>query len=105
MATRLISSRVTVCGCLVLLLFVSTLQAFHTCGTKTSDAQVSFDLLPAASSASPCLACMLQAAAPILVFTVLLCGLAVRERTAFVQVRPRVLLRSFQLDVRPPPVL
>ena len=107
--TRLLSSRVTVLGCLVLILFVSTLQAFHTCGSKTADtqaneAELSLDL-PSSTSATPCLACMLQAASAVLVFAVLSCGLAVRERSAFAQMRPRVLLRSFQLDVRPPPVL
>lgn len=106
MATRLLPSRSTaVYACLALLLFVCTLQAVHTCGTKSSDAQISVQAQSAAAPVSPCLVCFLQAAVVVLVLTVLLCGFAVREKASFPQFRPRVLLSSFHLDVRPPPFL
>jgi hypothetical protein len=103
-ARRLLSSRLSICGCLALLLFASTLQAVHTCGSKASDVQVRVETQGASASVSPCLACILQAAAAILVITISLCGFAVQSRSVLVQLRPRVLLSSFQLDVRPPPV-
>ena len=106
MVSRLLSSRSTaIYACLALLLFVSTLQVVHTCGTPFSAAQISVEAQAPAANVSPCLLCFLQAAAVILVLTALLCGFAVRERASFSQFSPRVLLSSFHLDVRPPPFL
>ena len=105
MARRLLSSRFSIYGCLALLLFASTLQVVHTCGSQASDVQVSVEAQSAPASVSPCLACILQAAPAILVIAILLSGFAVQARPVLVQFRPRVLLSSFQLDVRPPPVV
>ena len=106
MASRLLSSRpTTIYMCLAVLLFVSTLQVVHTCGSSSFDAQLSVEAQSGVSAASHCLVCFLQAAAVILVLTALLCGFAVRERALFPQFSPRVLLSCFHLDVRPPPFL
>lgn len=104
-ATRLIPSRLVVLACLGLLLFATTLQAVHTCGSQSSEVHASIEAKAVNTGASPCMVCMLQVAAVILVLTVLSSDLVVRTRAALVQVRPRVLLSSFRLDVRPPPVL
>jgi hypothetical protein len=88
-----------------LLLFVSTLQVVHACGTQFSAAQISLETQSPAAHVSPCLVCVLQAAAVILALTALLGGFAVREKASFPQFSPRVLLSCFHLDVRPPPVL
>src|SRR3977135_581878 len=89
---HLLSSRFRIYGSLALLLFASTLQAVHTCGSQTSDAQVSLEAQSTSGNLSPCLACILQASLAILLIEVSLCGFAVRASSTPIQFRPRVLL-------------
>lgn len=90
--------------CILLLLVANTVQATHVCGLLVTEASGSLELRAASAKGALCLTCLMaQSAAAAIVFLGLF---PTPLRSAVVrppQVRPRSLLHSSRLYVRPPP--
>lgn len=90
--------------CILFLLVANTVQATHVCGLLVTEASGSVELSAASANGALCLTCLMaQSAAAAIVFLGLF---PAQLRSAVVrppQVRPRSLLHSFTLYVRPPP--
>jgi hypothetical protein len=84
----------------------TSIQVAHFCGLKGPAAQVSVELDPVSSSSPVCLTCLM---APSLSALILLVAFFVMSgSTVFVgalQMRPKPILSSFQLHIRPPPTV
>jgi hypothetical protein len=91
--------------CLAAVLLSTTVQATHFCGLGGPDAQTAVELSPASSGSPTCLICLM---APSISAIVLLVAFFVMSgSTVFVgglQMRPKPVLYSFHLYIRPPPL-
>ncbi len=92
-------------GCFAVVLLSTTVQAAHFCGFRRPDAQATLDLDATSSTSSVCLICLM---APSTSAIILLVAFFVMSRNApsvgGLQMRPRQILDSFQLYIRPPPL-
>jgi hypothetical protein len=90
--------------CLAAVLLSTTVQATHFCGLRGIDPQASVELDPASSGSPVCLICLM---APSISAIILLAAFFVMAgSTVFVgglHMRPKPVLFSFQLYIRPPP--
>jgi hypothetical protein len=90
--------------CVAMLLVSTTVQATHFCELSSAGAQEAFRSQPASPSSAVCLICLMaHSAATALLVVVFSPTFRKRVRATVSQVRPRLLLESFQLYVRPPP--
>jgi len=84
----------------------TSIQVAHFCGLKGPAGQVAVELDPASSSSPVCLTCLM---APSLSALILLVAFFVMSgSTVFVgalQMRPKPILSSFHLHIRPPPAV
>lgn len=91
--------------CLAGVLLSVTVQTTHFCGLSSGDAQTSATLDPVPSGSSNCLTCLM---APSISALVLLVGFFITAGSALfvsgLQMRPKPVLYSFRLYVRPPPL-
>ena len=91
--------------CLAAVLLSTTVQATHFCGLREPDTQSAVEFNPASSGSPTCLICLM---APSINAIVLLVAFFVTAgSTLFVgglQMRPKPVLYSFQLYIRPPPL-
>ena len=91
--------------CLALVLLSTTVQATHFCGLRVPDAQSDSEswigLLPAARS---CLICLMAPSISALILLVAFFTMsASAEFVGRLQMRPKPVLYSFRLYIRPPP--
>jgi hypothetical protein len=90
--------------CLAAVLLSTTLQATHFCELRGLDTQTAVEFNPASSSSPTCLICLM---APSISAIILLVAFFIMSgSTTFVgrlQMRPKPVLFSFQLYIRPPP--
>lgn len=90
--------------CLACVLLSATVQATHFCGFRGASTQAALESDRASSASPVCLTCLM---APSMSALILLVAFFVMSRsTLFVgglQMRPKPILRSFQLYIRPPP--
>jgi hypothetical protein len=91
--------------CFATVLLSTTVQAAHFCAFRCPDAQAALELDPAASGNPVCLICLM---APSISAIILVVAFFIMSRSiVFVsrlQSRPRPILDSFQLYIRPPPL-
>jgi hypothetical protein len=90
--------------CLATVLLSTTFQTAHFCGLSVPDAQAAVELDRASSGSPVCLICLM---APSISALVLLVAFFIMSgSTLFVgglQMRPKPVLYSFPLYIRPPP--
>lgn len=91
--------------CLAAVLLSTTVQTAHFCGLSVPDAQAAVELDRASSGSPVCLICLM---APSISALVLLVAFFIMSgSTVFIgglQMRPKPVLYSFQLYIRPPPL-
>jgi len=84
----------------------TSIQAAHFCGRKGPAAQVAVELDPASSSSPVCLTCLM---APSVSALILLVAFFEISSSLFflgaLQMRPKPVLSTFQLYIRPPPAV
>jgi hypothetical protein len=90
--------------CFVCVLLSTTIQATHFCGLRGLETQTAVELDRATSASPACLTCLM---APSMSAVILLVAFfAMASSMLFVgalQMRPKPVLSSFQLYIRPPP--
>jgi hypothetical protein len=91
--------------CLATVLLSTTVQTAHFCGLSVPNAQAAVELDRASSGSPVCLICLM---APSISALVLLVAFFIMSgSTVFIgglQMRPKPVLYSFQLYIRPPPL-
>ena len=91
--------------CLAVVLLSTTVQTAHFCGLRLPDVQTVVELDRASSISPVCLTCLMAPSMSALVL--LLAFLTMSASTVFngrLQMRPKPVLYSFQLYIRPPPL-
>jgi hypothetical protein len=91
--------------CLAAVLLSTIIQTTHFCGLRAPDAQAAVELDRASSGSPVCLTCLMAPSISALIPLVALFALS--ATVAFfgrLQMRPRPVLYSFQLYIRPPPL-
>jgi hypothetical protein len=91
--------------CLAAVLLSTTIQTTHFCGLRAPGAQAAVELDRASSGSPVCLICLMAPAISALILLVAFFTLS--GSTVFVgglQMRPKLVLYSFQLYIRPPPL-
>lgn len=90
--------------CLAVVLLSTTVQTAHFCGLRLPDAQTVVELDRASSSSPVCLTCLMAPSISALIL--LVAFFTMSASTVFnghLQMRPKPVLYSFQLYIRPPP--
>ena len=90
--------------CLASVLLSTTVQAAHFCGFQGSNTPAASQLNPASSGTPVCLTCLMASAGSAIILLIAFLVMA-RSRVfaGSLQMRPRPILDSFQLYIRPPP--
>ena len=91
--------------CLAAVLLSTTIQTTHFCGLRAPGAQAAVELDRASSGSPVCLTCLMAPSISALILLVAFFTLS--GSTVFVgglQMRPKLVLYSFQLYIRPPPL-
>lgn len=91
--------------CLAVVLLSATVQTTHFCGLRVPDVQAAVELDRAASGSPVCLTCLMAPSISALIL--LIAFFTLPGSAVFVgrlQMRPKPVLYSFQLYIRPPPL-
>jgi hypothetical protein len=91
--------------CLAAILVSTIIQTTHFCGLRVPDAQAGVELDRASSGSPVCLTCLMAPSISALIL--LVAFFTMSASGAFVgrlQMRPKPVLYSFQLYIRPPPL-
>jgi hypothetical protein len=91
--------------CLTAILLSTIIQSNHLCGIRVPDAQAAVELDQASSGSPVCLTCVMAASMSALIL--LVAFFTMSASSAFVgrmQMRPKPILYSFRLYIRPPPL-
>ncbi|MGA8492718.1 MAG: hypothetical protein WB711_20010 [Terriglobales bacterium] len=92
--------------CIALLLVATVAQAAHFCGFRSFDLDDGTQLRADSPATTLCLTCLMAQSVAAIVLSITFSSVF-RRRLLFspLRMRPRSFLSSFQLYVRPPPVL
>jgi hypothetical protein len=89
-----------------LLLVATVAQAAHFCGFQSLDLHGSTQVRPDSPNTTLCMTCLMAQSVAAIVLSISFCSVFRRRaRVSPLQMRPRPFLASFQLYVRPPPIL
>lgn len=92
--------------CIALLLVASVAQAAHFCGFQSLDLGGGAQLRAESPNTTLCLTCLMAQSVAALVLSITFSSAFRRRlRISRLQIHPRPFLESFQLYVRPPPIV